>query len=61
VCSKADMDRAMEDETICSRSWCYEHSWFSVRLRGMAVEVAVAQTRYEMKIRRNLFHLISRI
>jgi hypothetical protein len=61
VCSKADMDRAMEAETICSRSWCYEHLWFSVRLIGMAVEVAAAQTRYEMKICRNLIHLISRI
>ena len=61
MCSKADMDRAMEGETICSRWWCYEHSWFSVGLIGMAVEVAAAQTRYEMKICRNLFHLISRI
>jgi len=40
VCSKADMDRAMEGETIRSRSRCYEHSWFSVRLIEVAVQVA---------------------
>jgi hypothetical protein len=60
VFSKADLDRAMDGETICSLSWWYEHSWFSVRLVGMAVEMAAAHTRYEMKICRNLFHLISR-
>jgi hypothetical protein len=38
VYSKADMEPAMERETICSRSWCYEHSWFSVRLTGMEVK-----------------------
>jgi hypothetical protein len=43
MCSKADTDGQLEGETICSRSWCYEHSWFLVRLIGMAVEVAAAQ------------------
>lgn len=51
----------MEGETIYSRSWCYQHSWFSVRLIGMAVEVAAAQPGYQMKIHRNLFHLIKGI
>jgi hypothetical protein len=31
-----------------------------MKLIGMAVEVAAAQTRYEMKICRNLFHLTRR-
>jgi hypothetical protein len=59
VCQKQIWTRLWRARRSTAGRAVYEHSWFSVRLIGMAVEVAAAQTRYEMKICRNLFHLIS--